>query len=216
MITILSNQSSVVSQYLRELRDKGLQTDRERFGRNLEKLGMVMGYEISKLLHYKDHATQTPLGTANTPLINDQLVIATVLRAGLPLQQGLHNILTSADLAFVGAGRKADTAANGVEIDLGYAAAPDLNGKVLILADTMLATGSSLLEAYQALTMQHGTPKQVYLAAVIASQPGVDFVTKHIPEASLMVCTVDADLNSEFFIVPGLGDAGDLLYGPKL
>ncbi len=214
MITILSDQSSIVSQYLRELRDVTLQKDQARFGQNLEKLGMIAGYELSKQLDYKDHATETPLGTTNTPVLKDKVVLATVLRAGLPLQRGLQQVFTTAEQAFVGAGRKENTG-KGVEIDLSYMAAPQLDGKVLILADTMLATGHSLVDAYHAL-IQSGMPRKVFIISVIASQAGVDYLTKELPEAELYICAVDQKLNDQYYIVPGLGDAGDLLYGPKL
>ncbi len=214
MITILSDQSSIISQYMRELRDETLQKDQTRFGQNLEKLGMIAGYELSKRLDYKDHATETPLGTANTPILKDKVVLATVLRAGLPLQHGLQQVFTNAEQAFVGAGRKENTG-KGVEIDLSYMAAPRLDGKVLILADTMLATGNSLVDAYHAL-IQNGTPSKVFIVSVIASQAGVDFLTKGLPEADLFICAIDEQLNGKYYIVPGLGDAGDLLYGSKL
>lgn len=215
MINILADESSIVSQYLRELRDVELQKDRQRFEHNVERLGMIAGYELSKRLAYVDHTTKTPLGTANTPVLKDQIVLGTILRAGLPLQHGIHKIIDGAELAFIGAGRKAETAL-GVEIDLTYLAAPNLTDKVLVIADTMLATGKSFVDAYNALTSKNGLPKKVFVVAVIASQAGVDYVNKHIPEAELIVCAVDQELNDKFFIVPGLGDAGDLLYGSKI
>lgn len=214
MVTILSKQASAISHYLRELRDVEIQKDPARFGRNVERLGLIAGYEISKKLEYNDHLTNTPLGQTNTPLPKDRLVLATVLRAGLALQHGLHQVFDQAELAFVAAGRKPETGKE-VEIDLSYVAGPELNNKVLILADTMLATGKSLVESYEALVAKLGKPKRVFVVSVIASQAGVDFVAKQIPEAELFVCAVDPDLNDKFYIVPGLGDAGDLLYGTK-
>lgn len=214
MLTVLNHQSSIINQYLRELRDVELQTDPARFAHNLERLGLLAGYELSKQLDYVDHQTTTPLGTASTPVLADKLVLATVLRAGLPVQRGVHQAFDQAELAFIAAGRKPETAA-GVEIDLAYVATPALNGKILILADTMLATGKSIVDSYQALVTGWGTPKATHIVAVIGSQPGVAYVQEQLPEANIIICAVDETLNDKFFIVPGLGDAGDLLYGPK-
>lgn len=212
---VLNSESSIVSQYLRELRDVKLQQDRARFERNLERLGMIAGYELSKQLGYAPHTTQTPLGKASTPVLKDNLVLATILRAGLPVQRGLHQVFDGIDLAFIAAGRKPDTS-HGVEIDMAYVVAPSLKGKVLILADTMLATGKSLVDAYNALVKKHGHPERTFVVGVIASQTGVDYVQTRIPKAEIIVCAVDPELNDHYYIVPGLGDAGDLLYGPKL
>ncbi len=215
MLRILSETSSMVGPYLHELRDIGLQKDKLRFKYNLERLGMIAGYEISKQLTYSNHSTKTPLGTSITPILKDKIVLCTILRAGLPLQNGIHKIFDGADLAFIGAGRKPENGGE-VEIDLSYVASPDLKGKTLIIADTMLATGKSLVDAYRALTKEHSTPKHTFVVSVIASQAGVEFVSKHIPNVEVIVCAVDPELNDKYYIVPGLGDAGDLLYGPKL
>lgn len=212
---VLNSESSIVNQYLRELRDVKLQQDRTRFESNLERLGMILGYEVSKQLDYKPVSTQTPLGKINTPVIKNDLVLATILRAGLPVQHGVHQILDSVDLAFVAAGRKPDTS-HGVEIDMAYTAAPDLNGKVLIMADTMLATGLSMVDAYNELVKKHGQPARSFVVGVIASQHGAEYVEANIPNCELIVCAVDPKLNSHYYIVPGLGDAGDLAFGPKL
>lgn len=214
MTTVLDRQSSVVSQYLRELRDVNLQKNPQQFERNLERLGMIGAYELSKQLNYEDRQTTTPLGNINTPVIKDELVIATILRAGLPVQNGAKSVFDNAELCFVAAGRKPETA-GGVEIDLAYTASPYLKGKALIIADTMLATGKSLVDTYEALSHSYGQPQKVYVLAVIASQQGIDYVERHIPDVSIIVSAVDPELNDKFFIVPGLGDAGDLLYGPK-
>lgn len=212
---ILSDQHSVISEYLHELRDVGLQKDRRHFVQNLETLGMIAGYELSKLLQYKDHETQTPLGVANTPLLADNLVISTVLRAGLPVHRGLCQIFPVAEPAFIAAGRKPENGGE-VEIDLSYVAGPTLDNKVLIIADTMLATGKSIVTAYEAMTRKLGQPKQVFVVAVLASKPGVEHVNKHIPECEIIACALDPELDDRSFIVPGLGDAGDLLYGEKV
>jgi uracil phosphoribosyltransferase len=214
MLTVLNTESSIVNQYLQELRDIDLQKDRRHFEDNLERLGMVAGYELSKQLNYVDQTTTTPLGTINTPILKDQLVLSTILRAGLPVLHGVRKIFDTADIAFIAAGRKPNTD-HGVEIDLAYVAGPDLTGKVLIMADTMLATGKSIVDAYNALVEKHGQPSQTFIVAVVSSQPGVDYVQEQLPDANLIVCTVDPELNDHYYIVPGLGDAGDLLYGPK-
>jgi uracil phosphoribosyltransferase len=215
MTTVLNTGSSIVNQYLRELRDVELQKDNFRFEHNLELLGMIAGYELSKQLAYSDHITTTPLGTATTPLLSDDVVLSTILRAGLPVHRGIHRILRDAEVSFVAAGRNPDSS-HGVTIDLAYVAAPKLDGKVLIIADTMLATGHSIVEAYQALSKDHGQPRRLFVVAVIASKAGLAYLSEHLPDAELIVCAVDAELNDNYFIVPGLGDAGDLLYGEKL
>jgi len=211
---VLSDHNSVISEYLHELRDVELQKDRRHFVQNLETLGTIAGYELSKLLEYKQVTTTTPLGTAVTPLLTDEMVIATILRAGLPVHRSLCQLFPAAQPAFIGAARKPETDGK-IEIELSYTAGPKLNDKILVIADTMLATGKSIVETYEALTKTHGHPKQVYIVAVIASQPGVDYVTKHLPDCEIIACVVDPELNERSFIVPGLGDAGDLLYGEK-
>ncbi len=215
MATILNTNPSIINQYLRELRDAEIQKDRARFERNLELLGIIMGYELSKQLTYTNHTTTTPLGKLNTPILKDKVVLTTILRAGLPVHHGIHQVLTGAEVSFIAAGRKPETAA-GVEIDLAYMASPDLSGKVLIIADTMLATGKSIVEAYNALIKKYGQPSRVFVATVIASQVGIEYISQQLPDAEVIVCAVDQELNDKFYIVPGLGDAGDLLYGEKL
>lgn len=212
---ILSDQNSIVSEYLHELRDVALQKDRRHFVQNLETLGMIAGYELSKLLQYKDAETKTPLGSASTPLLADKMVISTVLRAGLPVHRGLSQLFPAAEPAFIAAGRKPENGGE-VEIDLSYVAGPSLQDKVLIIADTMLATGKSIVTAYEAMTRKLGQPKQVFVVVVLASKPGVEHVSKHIPNSEIITCALDPELNDRYFIVPGLGDAGDLLYGEKL
>jgi uracil phosphoribosyltransferase len=214
MIKNLSETPSIVSECLHELRDVELQKDQQRFAENIERLGMITGYEVSKLLSYADHQTTTSLGTANTPLIKDAIVLATILRAGLPLQRGIKQVIKHAELSFVAAGRKPETA-GGVEIELSYVATPPLTGKVLVIADTMIATGKSLVDTYAAMTKQYGIPLRTIIVGVIASQDGLDYVSEQVPNVALVVCAIDTELNDKFFIVPGLGDAGDLLYGPK-
>jgi uracil phosphoribosyltransferase len=204
----------VVNQYIHELRDINVQKDSRRFEENIERIGTIAGYEASKLLTYNDNQTKTQLGTAKTKILSDQIVLNTILRAGLPLQRGVHSVLPMAELSFIAAGRKPETAA-GVEIELSYVATPSIEGKVLIIADTMIATGKSLVDGYNALTKNYGTPKQTILIGVIASREGIEYVSKHINNVRIIVGSVDDALDDRFFIVPGLGDAGDLLYGPK-
>lgn len=214
MLHVLAEEKSIITQYLHELRDVDIQNDASRFEHNLERLGMLLGYEISRQLAYQPHKTTTPLGTADSQILEDQVVINTILRAGLPVQRGMKTILDSAQMSFIAAGRKPETSA-GVEIELSYVATPSIEDKVLIIADTMIATGHSIVDAFQALTDGYGTPRQTFIAGVIASRPGVEFIEAQLPDATIITCALDATLNDKFYIVPGLGDAGDLLYGPK-
>lgn len=213
-IIVLDTNNSIVSHYLQELRDVDIQKDRRRFNENIEHIGAIAGYEASKLLAYKKKQTTTQLGVAETYVLDDEIVLNTILRAGLPLQRGVHSILPMAELSFIAAGRKPEIPA-GVEIDLSYVATPSIEGKVLIIADTMIATGKSLVDGYNALVRHYGTPKQTIIIGVIASTIGIEYVTEHIQDVQMIVGSVDRELDENFFIVPGLGDAGDLLYGPK-
>jgi uracil phosphoribosyltransferase len=214
MNSILGSRSSIVSQYLRELRDVEIQKDSRRFEANLERLGIIAAYELSKTLDYTRHKTKTALGTADTPVLVDDIVLATILRAGLPVQRGVHKVFDAAALAFVGAARAKEDA-EGVSIDLTYTAGPSLKGKTLIIADTMLATGSSLLAAHRALVEKYGRPSKICVIGVIASRPGLDLIQLKLPKAEIIICALDEKLNDKHYIVPGLGDAGDLLYGEK-
>lgn len=214
MLTVLADEPSIVTQYLRQLRDVELQQDSRLFERNLERIGMLGAYEVSKHLAYTDHQTTTPLGVSNTPLLKDDIIITTILRAGLPVQRGVQQVFDDARLSFIAAGRKPETPA-GVEIDLAYVATPKLDNAILIIADTMIATGQSIIDSYNALISGWGTPLQTYVVGVIASQAGIKKLQAAIPGINIVVGAVDPELNDKFFIVPGLGDAGDLLYGPK-
>ncbi|MDE7396869.1 MAG: uracil phosphoribosyltransferase [Muribaculum sp.] len=206
---------SVVSNYMSQLRDTTVQTDRMRFRRNLERIGEIMAYEISKTLDYTTVDTITPLATASCRHIADHVVLATIFRAGLPFHQGFLNILDGADNAFVSAYRQYTDEEN-FDVNIEYLASPRLNGSTLIIADPMLATGTSMEMAYRAL-LTKGNPAHVHLAAVIASQAAVDYVKSHFPADSttLWVGAIDPELNAHSYIVPGLGDAGDLAYGGK-
>lgn len=217
MIThILNEENTILNKFLAELRDKQVQQDSMRFRRNLERIGEVTAYELSKTLHYTPKMVQTPLGEAEVHMIDDQLVVATILRAGLPFHQGFLNYFDDARNAFVSAYRK-NHKDGSFTVKVEYISCGDLEGKTLLLVDPMLATGQSLVLAYEALCEHGGTPAQLHVAAVIGSEQGVDYARRHLPkEATLWVAAVDEELTSKCYIVPGLGDAGDLAFGSKI
>lgn len=216
MIHNLSKSNSIFNQFVAELRDVNIQTDSMRFRRNLERMGEVFAYEISKSLTYTEKKVQTPLGEANANLIVEQPVIATILRAGLPLHIGVLNYYDRAQNAFVSAYRRHHKD-NSFEIALEYVACPDLTDKVLILCDPMLATGSSMVLTYNAL-LKKGKPKHTHIVTAIASVQGVDHVKALLPNNDITIwCgAIDDELTAHAYIVPGLGDAGDLAFGSKL
>lgn len=207
--------NSILNKFMSELRDVSVQGDQLRFRRNLERIGEIMAYEVSKRLNYVAKQVQTPLGTATVNVPREDVVLATVFRAGLPLHQGFHNYFDHCENAFVSAYRKYLDEVN-FDIHIEYLASPELEGKTLILVDPMLATGSSMYLAYRAL-LSKGTPKTIHLASVIAAQQGVDYITKMFPQdkTTLWCAAIDPELNSHAYIVPGLGDAGDLCFGQK-
>jgi len=209
----LSSQNSIVSQILKELRDKEVQKDRYRFRKNIERIGMIAAYEISKTLDFVASSTDTPLGISDTIELADQPVIGTVLRAGIPLQHGVNQLFNQADLAYISAYRH-QTVGNKFEIKVEYLASPSIENRVLILTDPMLATGQSLVLTYKQFLAQ-GNPKHVHLVSVIGSVAGVEYVKQHIPNATLWIGCVDEELDENGYIVPGLGDAGDLSFGTK-
>jgi len=214
----LCENNSLVSQYMSELRDKEIQQDRLRFRANVHRLGQIMAYEISKKLNYKTIDTETPLAVAKTNVISDQVVLATILRAGLPLHEGFLTFYDKAENGFVSAYRKYDAHdPNKFDVKIEYLACPTINDKVLCIVDPMLATGLSMALAYKAL-ITRGCPKHVHLASIVATDQAIDFVKQSIPSENLTVwtCDIDHELNAHSYIVPGLGDAGDLLYGEKL
>lgn len=217
MLHVLDHEPSLVNKYLAELRDVMIQKDSMRFRRNLERVGEIMAYEISKTLHYTPKVVRTPLGEAVVQMIDDKIVLATVFRAGLPLHQGFLNYFDDAENAFVSAYRKYSDEQN-FSIEVEYIACGELEGKTLILVDPMLATGASFLAAYDAFVAHGGRPAHTHLVAVLASQKGVDTILENMSEGdfTLWCATVDASLNEHKYIVPGLGDAGDLCYGAKL
>ena len=216
MIHILSEHSSILNQYIAEIRDQAIQQDRIRFRRNMERIGEIFAYEISKTLVYKQATTHTVLGEADTRVLEQQPVVGTILRAGLPLHTGLLNIFDGAQNAFVSAYRRHHKD-NSFDIHVEYLSTPSLDDKTLIICDPMLATGSSMVLSYQAL-LGKGKPRHTHIVAVIASREGVDYVKKHLPgdNDTLWLGAVDEELTAHAYIVPGLGDAGDLAYGEKL
>lgn len=205
---------SIVNRFMAELRDIHIQNDRIRFRRNLERIGEVIAYEISKRLHYAENSVQTPLGVSNSLLYDDNVVLGTILRAGLPFHQGFLSYYDNAENAFVSAYRKYKDKLN-FDIFIEYIASPHLDDKTLILCDPMLATGGSMELSYRAL-LTKGTPRHTHLASVIASRQAIEYLQKTMPEdTTLWVAAIDDELNEHSYIVPGLGDAGDLAFGIK-
>lgn len=210
-----SKKTSVLNRFVAELRDEKIQQDSLRFRRNLERIGEVFAYEISKKLDYDNREVITPLGTAQVNDLNEELVIATILRAGLPLHQGVLNIFDRAENAFVSAYRKHKKGDNAFEIQLEYLSCPSIEGKTVILTDPMLATGSSMALVYKSL-MTKGRPKHVHIVAAIASVEGVRYLKRSLPNnCTIWLGALDDELTAQAYIVPGLGDAGDLAYGEK-
>ncbi len=211
----ISRGSSLVNPLLAEIRDVGIQGDPLRFRRNIERFGEVFAYEISKRLAYEPRQVRTPLGTATVPVLADQPVLATILRAGLPLHQGLLNAFDRADNAFISAYRKHEGDEAHFEVEIEYLASPSLEGRTVILCDPMLASGSSMILAWKAL-LARGTPSHVHVVSVISSEAGVRCVQEQMPDnTTIWVAAIDPELNDHAYIVPGLGDAGDLCYGDK-
>ena len=210
-----AEQNSIINQYMAELRDKNYQRNRMLFRHNIARVGEMMAYELSKTLEYKAKTVTTPLGTLEINLPKDDVLIATVLRAGLPFHEGFLHVFDKAENAFVSAYRKYLDEVN-FDVHIEYMASPKLDGKTLILVDPMLATGNSMYLAYRALLLK-GTPAKVHLCSVIAAQAGVDYVCKMFPQdtTTLWCAAVDPELNSHAYIIPGLGDAGDLCFGEK-
>lgn len=217
MLHILSKENTVLNKFVAEIRDKVIQKDSMRFRRNLERIGEIAAYEISKTFSYEPKVVETPLGEATVEMITDDLVIATILRAGLPFHQGFLNYFDDAQNAFVSAYRKS-TKDGKFKVKVEYISCGDLEGKTLLLVDPMLATGSSLVLAYNALCERGGEPLHTHVAAVIASEQGIDYVEKNMPRqtTTIWAAAVDEELTSRSYIVPGIGDAGDLAYGEKI
>lgn len=214
MIFILDSKPSIANQFISELRDVNIQQDRLRFRRNMERLGEILAYELSKSLHYENEAVETPLGVAHSALTNDRIVIATILRAGLSMHKGLQNYFDRADNAFISAYRKHHKDGT-FEIALDYVSCPELTDCTLIISDPMLATGASMDITIQELR-KYGIPKHTHIVTAIASKAGLAFIEQQHPSAHIWVGSLDEELTAKSYIVPGLGDAGDLAFGPKL
>jgi uracil phosphoribosyltransferase len=212
----LSTTPSILNKFISEIRDQKIQKDSLRFRRNIERIGEILGYELSKKLSYASTEVKTPLGKTLVDLPKKDIVLCSILRAGLPLHQGLLNYFDAAENAFISAYRHHPNQDAEFEIVVEYFAAPTIENKTLLLADPMLATGQSLVAVYEAIK-KHGIPKEIHIVAVIASQEGIDFLKNHFPKnTNLWIATIDQELNDKGYIVPGLGDAGDLAFGPKL
>ena len=213
----LSENLSVMNNFMAELRDKKYQQNRRLFRNNVERIGEIMAYELSKTLEYKTKTVTTPFGTIDIPLIKDDLVVATVLRAGLPFHQGFLNVFDKADNAFVSAFRMyINREHTEVGVHTEYIATPSVKGRTLIIVDPMLATGGSLAAAIDSLT-ESGKPKKIHVCCVIAAPEGIEVVKEALPEDSPIWCAaIDNGMNEHKYIVPGFGDCGDLCYGEKL
>lgn len=214
MIVNLSEKHSLVSNWVAELRDVNIQNDRMRFRRNLERIGEVAAYEISKVLPFEEKEIQTPLGIAEHKMMKEQPVLATILRAGLPLHQGLLNYFDKADNAFISAYRKHHKDGS-FEISLEYISCPELENRVLIISDPMLATGASLVKTIQYLK-DEGSPSSIHIVVAIACTVGIEYVKREAPSVTIWCGDIDDELTAKGYIVPGLGDAGDLAYGTKV
>lgn len=214
MIINLSKEHSLVSNWVAELRNIEVQNDRMRFRRNLERIGEIAAYEISKLLPFEDTEVQTPLGIAVCKTLKSQPVLATILRAGLGLHQGLLNYFDKGDNAFISAYRKHNVEGS-FEISLEYLSSPELEDRIIILSDPMLATGSSIVKTIKYLRAE-GEPSALHIVTAIACTVGIEYVKREFPKATIWCGDVDDELTAKGYIVPGLGDAGDLAYGPKI
>lgn len=215
MINEIGRQNSIFNQFLTEVRDKDVQTDRARFRRNMERCGEIFAYELSKVLEYETREVITTLGAADMRVPKQFPVLATILRAGLPFHQGLLNYFDHADSAFVSAFRKHSKDEGDFIIEVDYMSCPDLTGRELVLSDPMLATGSSMVKVHQAL-LDNGAPIHNHIVSLLATREGLAYVRKNAPRnTTIWVGAIDDELTAQAYIVPGLGDAGDLCYGPK-
>lgn len=214
MVINLSEQHSLVTNWVAEVRDVEIQKDRLRFRRNLERIGEVAAYEISKQLPFEEREIQTPLGTAQSKMLTEQPVLATILRAGLPLHQGLLNFFDRADNAFISAYRKHEKDGS-FEISLEYISCPEIEDRILIISDPMLATGSSLVKTIQYLK-DEGRPKEIHVVVAIACTVGIEYIKRQDPFVTIWCGDIDDELTAKGYIVPGLGDAGDLAFGVKV
>jgi len=214
MVHNLSNQPSLFSRFLSEIRDLDIQKDPIRFRKNMERMSEIMAYEISKTLNYSKREVTTPLGIAEVDELTEQPVLATILRAGLAMHNGMLNYFDRAESAFVSAYRK-HTSHEDFEIHVEYLASPKLDKRIVIISDPMLATGNSMVMVYKAL-LQQGTPSKIIIASAIATPVALEFVKRHLPDTTeFWIGAIDKELTAQSYIVPGLGDAGDLAYGEK-
>ena len=216
IIKHVSNQNSILNKFIAEIRDKDIQKDSLRFRTNIERMGEIISYELSKTLTYEDKNIITPLGIKNMKILKDKVVLASILRAGLPLHMGVLHIFDDAENAFISAYRQHKENADDFDIHVDYVATPSIQDKVLVLVDPMLATGQSLVAVFDKLK-QFGTPKELHVISIIGSKQGIDNISEKLPENThLWIADFDQELNGKGYIVPGLGDAGDLAYGKKL
>ena len=216
MVVELGRENSVLNTFIAEIRDENVQKDPLRFRRNMERIGEVMAYEMSRTFEFAEREVITPLGTARMQLPREQPVLATILRAGLALHQGLLNVFDRADNAFISAYRKHRKGEDGFDIEVEYLSSPSLEDRVLVISDPMLATGRSMVMVYRAL-QRMGKPKALHIVSAIASAEGIEHVKTHLPaNTRIWVAAVDEEMTAQAYIVPGLGDAGDLAYGNKL
>ena len=211
-----SKQHSIINQYILEMRDVSVQKDSLRFRKNVERVGELLAYEMSRTLAYQTVMVKTPLGSKKVDIPADKIVLCSILRAGLPLHQGVLNVFDKAENAFISAYRHHPGGADDFEVQVEYLATPSIQDKIVILADPMLATGRTFENVLRAL-QQHGEPKQIHIISIIGAKPGIDLADSVFPENThLWIAAVDDALNERGYIVPGLGDAGDLCYGPRL
>jgi uracil phosphoribosyltransferase len=213
-IQVLTSHPSMAHCYLNEMRDSQVQKDGMRFRTNLKRMGMLLAIEVSKSLSYKDITINTPLATAHSIVLSKQPVLLTILRAGMPMLEGVQYIFDAAPVGMIGAYRAHKDGSSGFEIQMDYVAIPDLNNQTVLIVDTMLATGRSLVQTIQSIHEKY-TPARIVVLACIAAQPGIAYMQEKLPNVDLYIGAADAELNEHFYIVPGLGDAGDLAYGPK-
>ena len=212
----LSNQNSVLNTFISEIRNVNIHKDSMRFRRNIERIGEVLGYEMSKFLNFKSSLVETPLGSCSINLLENDMVLCSILRAGVPLHNGLLNYFDKAENAFISAYRHHKHNPESFEIVVEYLACPSLENKTLILADPMLATGQSMVATFEALK-PFGNPKEIHLVSVIGAKKGVDFINNEFDDNThLWIAAIDENLNDKGYIIPGLGDAGDLAFGEKL
>ncbi|MCL7752695.1 uracil phosphoribosyltransferase [Polaribacter sp. Z022] len=212
----IQKENSILNKFISEIRDVKIQKDSLRFRRNIERIGEVLSYELSKQLSYSSINIETPLAKKEEQLLSNDIVLCSILRAGLPLHQGLLNYFDDAENAFISAYRNHPNNDAEFEIVVEYFASPSINNKTLLLADPMLATGQSLVAVLEAIK-KYGTPKEIHIVAVIGSEEGIEFIKDKFPENThLWIAAIDSELNDKGYIVPGLGDAGDLAFGSKL